>query len=1239
MRGECEGRGGAGEGRAGAGEGRAGVGEGRAGWAALVSWLRRAASSDSVSSGASDRTAASFAYLPGGAWPAPAPRAPPSPPPDAYRRRVQDLRRGYERHLTLHRKYLLPLGEARYASTVPARAGRGGRGDTLRRAHVPGKRPAPPPPGRAAKRPAPQPPTPRAAPTESATLPAPRNQQRENTMNSSDRDTPANKPSILGEQNNNKTSHVKPERPKSEVITKIRQDKSFLRQIFESKSKRNSSLDVPPVKLLPNISELDKQAAELLKSYKLKACENNSGSARSSGDGAMAHKNSGETWFCTRCLKKYDATMVTCLECLAGAGLPRPGRAVKHEDTQTNGVNQPSRNGTSNNNTMEDKELLKEMLKEMKHSLPKRSNTVINGLGKKKANQYEDIYISKEAPTLPMGSTVDPIYKIEPSSSKQTVNNLPENKVNSVRNSPVIKENLRPKESVVITQTTVIVDNSNKENEKRLEATRKNTATPGKASLETEKPTTGTNSGKLSESLTISMLLNPVYVPKQSVTKDNNISNFSLKQSFLNQPSPSSATKTPASTAPSTSFTKFEATPVIIPTTSETKSTEATSKMPTVIQGESGSKEANAIPCSNVITNLDTRKVNTNNNQTKETAVTVKIIKATENKPSSPKVEIKNKDNLIKPDTKPLNVDAKTNPVAAISPSDIKPVSQAAMPSTSSTVATSSNVETGKGKAHVRLSGELSKRRDLIAQLETSIASGDERAAAEAASRLAQLRLSCSVLSFSSQIINDAVPTMAETTKTSKVTIKPTESRSNEKRDKVPPKKIDSSTQSEGTKCIKVVSAPKREIVAAVKNTTESSGVESIPNGCDKINVAPKECVKTEVAKASSATPSTSKEQNEDSEDSVIISVWVEDKWCARGPVRLQVRRGASLGSLRRAAETRLGLPAPLQRWVVGRALAARDTDTLEQLAGEKLDQPFYLCLVEPETNSKEASVSTSVPVAGPSSDTQSPSTSSQQLPATAPPPAGASVYAALVLAEQQALTPSPCAFECGVCVERVEGAAGVLLHECGHAFCRACLAAVAEHCAEAAAPCPEPGCAGALTAREERALLSAEQWERRLARSLAAAESSAPHSFHCRTRDCAGWALCEPPVARFHCPVCQRVNCLPCQAVHEGETCSEHRARLQRAAAAAAGAADAGTRALLADLTARGEALACPQCGAVITKKWGCDWVRCAACKTEICWVTRGRRWGPGGKGDTSAGCRCGVDGRRCHPSCGYCH
>ena len=46
--------------------------------------------------------------------------------------------------------------------------------------------------------------------------------------------------------------------------------------------------------------------------------------------------------------------------------------------------------------------------------------------------------------------------------------------------------------------------------------------------------------------------------------------------------------------------------------------------------------------------------------------------------------------------------------------------------------------------------------------------------------------------------------------------------------------------------------------------------------------------------------------------------------------------------------------------------------------------------------------------------------------------------------------------------------------------------------------------------------------------------------------------------------------------------------------------------------LVQRGEAMLCPTCRIVVQKKDGCDWIRCTVCRTEICWVTKGPRWGP---------------------------
>jgi len=49
-----------------------------------------------------------------------------------------------------------------------------------------------------------------------------------------------------------------------------------------------------------------------------------------------------------------------------------------------------------------------------------------------------------------------------------------------------------------------------------------------------------------------------------------------------------------------------------------------------------------------------------------------------------------------------------------------------------------------------------------------------------------------------------------------------------------------------------------------------------------------------------------------------------------------------------------------------------------------------------------------------------------------------------------------------------------------------------------------------------------------------------------------------------------------------------------------------------LQKMLSKGDAMHCPTCQIVVMKKEGCDWVRCSMCKTEICWVTKGPRWGP---------------------------
>lgn len=105
---------------------------------------------------------------------------------------------------------------------------------------------------------------------------------------------------------------------------------------------------------------------------------------------------------------------------------------------------------------------------------------------------------------------------------------------------------------------------------------------------------------------------------------------------------------------------------------------------------------------------------------------------------------------------------------------------------------------------------------------------------------------------------------------------------------------------------------------------------------------------------------------------------------------------------------------------------------------------------------------------------------------------------------------------------------------------------------------------------------------------------------------------------------------------IHTGQTCQDNKRQQEQEQRDADNLVAEQT---LKDLVDSGQAMRCPTCLAVLSKTDGCDWMVCAGCSTEICWATRGPRWGPNGPGDISGGCRCQVNGVLCHQDCQYCH
>ncbi|KAL7043863.1 hypothetical protein ACKWTF_001691 [Chironomus riparius] len=248
--------------------------------------------------------------------------------------------------------------------------------------------------------------------------------------------------------------------------------------------------------------------------------------------------------------------------------------------------------------------------------------------------------------------------------------------------------------------------------------------------------------------------------------------------------------------------------------------------------------------------------------------------------------------------------------------------------------------------------------------------------------------------------------------------------------------------------------------------------------------------------------------------------------------------------------------------------------------------------------------------------------------------------YQELVSLEISDTVPNVDKFECAICFLEIEPKAGACLRECLHVFCKLCLEHHIKYSDEAEIKCPYIddtfSCPCLLQEREIRGLVSKDEYEKHLSRSIRLAENSMANTYHCKTPNCKGWCIFEENLNTFKCPVCTIVNCITCGAIHDGLNCKQYQDHLVRDTD---NESINQTKKLLQELIEKDEAMNCPTCHIFLLKKWGCDWLKCTFCKTEICWVTKQTRWGPGGKGDISSGCKCGVNGKKCSPKCTYCH
>ncbi|XP_015516934.1 uncharacterized protein LOC107222188 [Neodiprion lecontei] len=399
------------------------------------------------------------------------------------------------------------------------------------------------------------------------------------------------------------------------------------------------------------------------------------------------------------------------------------------------------------------------------------------------------------------------------------------------------------------------------------------------------------------------------------------------------------------------------------------------------------------------------------------------------------------------------------------------------------------------------------------------------------------------------------------------------------------------------------------------------------------------------------------RQRSEKTKESDVINVdmYIEDKLAHQGPIPLQLSLSTTVSELKKKVFGEFEIPVNVQRWIIGKNLADNDEFTLEALKAVDKSS-IFLYLVAPDLQNDDctrgdkivAKEEITAPIEAPVEEQprEIEPIIEEEVEITPQEPTVEELklkrYEHLMSLENTDVIPNSVPIECPICFAPYGPCEGVILRDCLHMFCRTCIANTIMYCEEAEVKCPfrdsEYTCESTLQEREIKALVTSEVYEQHLAKSVSQAENNAGNNaFHCKTPDCPGWCIYDDNVNVFQCPVCGVNNCLTCQAIHTNKNCREYQDEIRLLKET--DQETKRTAAVLEEMVESGEALACPTCAVVLMKKWGCDWLRCSMCKTEICWVTRGPRWGPGGKGDTSGGCKCGENGVKCHPRCNYCH